>query len=366
MKTLFTSFLLLLFFVIVSCSKETDYINDDYNYAVVNSYIAHADSKYPRNTEASCVMLRDGSLLCVYTQFYDGTADDDSARIVAVKSNDGGRTWSLPSVIVDNFCDSNVMSASIIRYNNELHLFFLANNSDKEGNFDCNIGRVISTDDGISWTTPEVINQLRGYLPVLNDAVIVDDSRILIPVYYFKPEESFMDKAKCFVLYSDDGFNWQKSNDIIVEENVHGGLEPTLCRLGDNRILMSMRTELGYQYFSISENRGQSFAPAYRSTLTSSNSPCKIINYQGLLFAIHNPCIPTRRNRLVISRSDDNGTTWNEVYVIEEEEYIDASIAYPSAFVEDDRIFITHWHLHYGVGYSLKFHSLNMKSLTAK
>src|SRR3954471_18196135 len=68
--------------------------------------------EHPRNSEGSFVTLKDGHILFCYSQFYGGTADGASARIVGIESTDHGTTWSEPRVIVENDAGDNVMSVS--------------------------------------------------------------------------------------------------------------------------------------------------------------------------------------------------------------------------------------------------------------
>ena len=50
--------------------------------------------EFPRNSEGSFVTLKDGTILYSYTQFYGGAGDHSKARIVSIKSEDEGKTWS--------------------------------------------------------------------------------------------------------------------------------------------------------------------------------------------------------------------------------------------------------------------------------
>ena len=67
--------------------------------------------EFPRNSEGSFITLKSGRILYFYSQFYGGTADHSPARIVAVQSDDGGRTWdATPRTVVENTSAENVMS----------------------------------------------------------------------------------------------------------------------------------------------------------------------------------------------------------------------------------------------------------------
>lgn len=361
--------LLLLFpLFVVSCAKDETLPNntEKEDLTIVTSYIALSSENAPRNTEASCLQLSDGTLFCAYTKFTGGTADNATAHIAGAYSYDGGRTWTDSNTIVYNFCDSNVMSVSLVEYKGAIHLYFLANNSDREGYLDLDINVIVSTDETCSWSNPVKINDTKGYWPVLNNSVLVTHNQcILIPVYHYQYHAMFTDKARNFVLYSDDGTDWSISNSICVEESKWGGLEPTLCELPSGNILMSIRTELGYQYFSVSYDGGKNFSSPYRSTLESTNSPTKMIVHNNELYAIHNSINSYSRNRLCISRSLDMGKTWDEIYVLQKSDVIkEATFAYPSAIIVNERLLISYWEYYpNSYGYSLKFCSIPIKLL---
>ena len=57
-------------------------------------FVASVAPQNPRNSEASIIPLKDGSLLLGWTEFYAGKgADHGPARLSGKISNDGGRSW---------------------------------------------------------------------------------------------------------------------------------------------------------------------------------------------------------------------------------------------------------------------------------
>jgi len=79
-------------------------------------WVARNTDELPRNGEGSMLVLEDGRLLLVYTEWYAGEGGDNApARLVAVTSSDVGRNWSEPRIVQDNVGEMNVMSASLVR-----------------------------------------------------------------------------------------------------------------------------------------------------------------------------------------------------------------------------------------------------------
>ncbi|MBP8257706.1 MAG: exo-alpha-sialidase, partial [Opitutaceae bacterium] len=56
---------------------------------------------HPRNTEGSFVTLKSGRILFEYSQFSGGAQDFDRSEIAEIHSDDQGRTWSGPRVVVE-------------------------------------------------------------------------------------------------------------------------------------------------------------------------------------------------------------------------------------------------------------------------
>lgn len=129
-----------------------------------------------------------------------------------------------------------------------------------------------------------------------------------------KSPATLEDKSKCFYLYSDDeGNSWDKSDQVVIDESKYGGLEPTIVELSSDKVLMSMRTDLGFQYFAYFDHNGKLVKGPVRSSLPSSDSPAHLISLKhGELLAVHNNCDVDMRNRLSISLSLDEGDSWNE------------------------------------------------------
>jgi sialidase-1 len=59
-------------------------------------------AEHPRNSDGAFATLASGRILFCYTQYYVGAADESPARIVHIDSDDQGRTWSQPVVMVAN------------------------------------------------------------------------------------------------------------------------------------------------------------------------------------------------------------------------------------------------------------------------
>ena len=80
--------------------------------------VAAASADHPRNSEAAVYPRRDGSLLLIYQEYLAsprGGGDDAPNRLVAVVSNDGGRSWTDKRIVAEPAPDQvNVYSPSLL------------------------------------------------------------------------------------------------------------------------------------------------------------------------------------------------------------------------------------------------------------
>ncbi len=147
---LILSLLLLLAWVVPSGAAEAPF----------TSSIAQASAEHPHNSEGDIIVLRDGTLFAAWSQFYGGAEDHAAARIVAVKSPDGGRTWGRPTTIHENHGGANVMSVSLLRSSSgDVLFFYLIKNSLSD--LKAYVRR--SKDDTQSWGEPTLITPEPGY-----------------------------------------------------------------------------------------------------------------------------------------------------------------------------------------------------------
>ena len=191
---------------------------------IIEATIAPATGSNRRNTEGDIVVLRDGSLFAAWSEFYGGNRDDSSARIVASRSSDGGRTWGERFVLQENIGTQNVMSVSLIRSrSDDILMFFGVKNSPEDLHFYTRR----STDDAKSWSAPVQMHDDPGYFVMNNDRVIqLKDGRLLAPMAFTERVWTSSEAFRTVVYYSDDdGRSWTMSPTKL-EAPKRGAMEP--------------------------------------------------------------------------------------------------------------------------------------------
>lgn len=289
--------------------------------------------EHPRNSEGSFATLKSGRIIFIYSQFYGGAADESPARLVRIHSDDQGRTWSDPVTVVENTGGNNVMSVSLLRLaSGNLAMFYCLKNSW----LDCRPHMRVSTDDGETWSDAKLIQQAPGYFVLNNDRVIqTSKGRLIVPLAFHRSRgsdphssKSFDARAIAMWLYSDDeGATWTESSSwwAMPVPSGSGLQEPGVVECADGSIFSWCRTSNGGQYGFRSTDAAKTFSPPEPTELKSPNGPASIKRLPGSsdLLAIYNdhsgqfPFPPKKRNPFVAAISTDNGKTWPQRKLIE-------------------------------------------------
>ena len=222
----------------------------------------------------------------------------------------------------------------------------------------------ISTDGGRSFGEPaELVKGDRsgGRGPVKNKCIKLSSGRILAPA-------STENRGwNCFVDISDDGGKtWKKTAKVPTEKispilnsqnnycsNLIPMIQPTLWESADGKVHMLTRTAVGSIYRSDSEDGGESWCRAYSTGLPNNNSGIDLVKVPcGDLYLVSNPVAENwgARSPITLSRSKDNGETWETLLTLEEKrerkEY-----SYPGIEYLDGSLFITYTHERHNVAF---------------
>lgn len=170
-----------------------------------------------RNGEGSFIRLNDGRIMFAYTEFYgDDWEDEATANIAAIYSSDEGETWTEPEILFKKPEDAvNIMSFSFLRMGNgDIGAFYIIKNDDRTDK----IVLTRSSDEGKTWS--EYVNCLdcldeADYYVINNDRIVrLATGRIIIAVArhtVLNTELDFTPGVICFFISDDDGRSWYKT-----------------------------------------------------------------------------------------------------------------------------------------------------------
>ena len=205
----------------------------------------------------------------------------------------------------------------------------------------------LSEDKGRTWSKPAPLvpdDDGDGRGPVKNKCLRLSDGRILAPA---SSEMNLVWNA--FVDMSfDDGRTWEKQ--MFIPKTYYNGdrvhvIQPTLWEYEPGKVSMLMRSGSGRAYRSDSEDYGKTWCKAYRTSVLNNNSGLDLVRLDsGILVLVSNPVEENWGTRapLTIMASDDNGNTWEEIYVLEKYNDEDDEFSYPAIEAIENTAFITY------------------------
>jgi len=199
-----------------------------------------------------------------------------------------------------------------------------------------------STDDGASWSEPVplVQNDTGGRGPVRNKPIYLRNGMLLAPASLetLQQWDAFVDMS------CDNGGSWKASGLVPIDHESFPGkgiIQPTLWE-SDEGVHMLLRTTAGAIYRSDSTDQGETWSPAYATPLPNNNSGIDLARMQsGTLALVYNPVGEDRgaRTPLVVRLSHDNGNTWGDEFVLEDEP---GEFSYPAIVTQGDHLYITY------------------------
>ena len=318
--------------------KDTD--------GVLCYFVNPATPEEPRHSEGDLINLLDGSLLLIWSNYDEGKGWDGSpACLAARRSRDRGKSWSAKEVLVRGKHGTNVMSASLLRAKNGDLLFAY---HDRLPDMTAK-GMVLrrSRDDASSWSEPVCITPKNGNRHVANNngMKLLGDGRIV-----FACREYLGGIRWPYCLYSDDhGSSWTAGahvpdpglpEKLKKAQNVN---EPSIAELSDGRLLMTMRSVAGGQFFAHSRDRGETWTKPYLSPLRGACSPAAIATIPGTgdVLAIWTYGF-AGRTPLTSTVSSDGGHTWRNLKLIERSRCY--GYGYTSIRIIDGFVYLTYMH----------------------
>jgi len=317
--------------------------------------VAHTRES-PRNGEGAFLPLADGQLMYVYGSF-TGMSDTSRSRIAAVRSPDGGDTWSQPEIL---FQDANVslLHPSLVRLPDGG--VGLAHSKLWSATKAAKVFRR-SADEGRTWSDEiPVSDGSFGYMTGAHDRFIrVGERRILNTVHAKMEISGASRKLGTFVFFSEDGgLTWRKtpqqpltcgSNPANLSES--GYSETSIVELAGGELLMLGRTTTGWAWESRSSDAGRTWSQPVQSSLPNPVAPVRLTRVPGTatVLAIHNAGVDLRsgwhggvRTVLAARTSADGGRTWPGYREIEHSAEASTWYDYPAAYWTGDTLHVAY------------------------
>ncbi len=294
---------------------------------VINQYACEPTQELPRHSEGDLIELQNGDLLLAWSEFHTGKAQDwQPARIAGKVSKDKGKTWSDARTLVErNPALKHPTPTVSLAYSRDGDLLMAHTETLAEDQAYAMVLRR-SKDHGLTWSDAERISPDTGNAHQINNGCFryLRSGRLILPA------REYVNGVRWpYALYSDDdGRTWHAgarvpdpdlSDRLKRIQNVN---EPCLEELADGRLLMTMRSFAGGQFFSYSDDDGQTWTKPILSPLRGICSPAAIRRIPGTddILAIWNYDYGAR-SPLHSAISSDGGLTWRHLKLVEASKY---------------------------------------------
>ncbi|MFC1717744.1 exo-alpha-sialidase [Candidatus Poribacteria bacterium] len=313
------------------------------------------------------VAVRGGGYFPVLIRLQDGTLGavvrggaphiGIEGRLDWIHSEDGGKTWSEPAVIVDSEFDDRNPALGQMPDGTIVMAYAEASTYNEKGEFDTSVGAytkyyVRSTDSGKTWSE----KRLLPYSPIKNGSpygriVLLPGGTALMPVYGgydtdYRGQVKVPEGTKHIsgILRStDNGKTWGDFS--IISATIHN--ETSLAYLPDGRLLAMMRTYSdGSIQQSESTDGGYNWSAPSQVTLPNQHPGDLCLLQNGHLLLVHGNRIKPYGVGAAISHN--SGKTWeSDKRVMVAWTSLNTDCGYPSVVQLDDGTIVM---IYYSVG----------------
>jgi predicted neuraminidase len=326
-------------------------------------YVFEEDRDFESCHASTLVSLDNGDILAAW---FGGSweGNPDVAIWMARRTIDG---WQRPFVAADRWCVPQWNPTLFRRPDGRVLLFY----KDAKTIPEWKTMVKYSDDGGKTFSEPrQMISEgMPDRGPAKNKCILLSDGSIAAPG---STEPSGVDIWDSFVDISrDGGENWELGSFIPVRRvdkrarhfvydpkmcYGKGLIQPTLWESKPGHIHALMRSTSAAIFRSDSTDGGKTWCCAYNTGLPNNNSGIDLVKLDsGDLVLISNPVGWDwgARTPLTLSCSDDNGKTWKEIFVLENES---GEYSYPAIIAKGNEILLTYtWRRERVAFWRLKF-----------
>jgi len=293
------------------------------------------NSGYDRNRIPGMIVTKKGTII-VYNEARQGRSDWSMMDVFALRSLDGGKTWSQPIVLARGSEKYNVVGNPVMVEDRKGVIHFIHHEQ-----YVIQGGRLLhrtSVDDGVTWSEPEDITYatLPEYRNVFavgpGHGILNAKGEMIFPVWFVPkyknaPIEAHGPSALSTLYSADDGKTWNLGQIIDDGEGTPSPNEAEFALTSDGRVMVNARVVYQHRAIGYSDT-GYSgwteFAP--REDLPDAICFGSVISfkYQGKTVLVTANCVSTggdktkncKRDDIRIRVSLDDGATWSEGKVI--------------------------------------------------
>lgn len=254
-----------------------------------------------------------GELLCV---FYLGTGHiSPDGKIAMVRSTDEGRTWTQPEVIIDTPLDDRDPSICQTRSGRVIVNFFTyvyeRRGESRATRDSIRVHTAVSDDGGKTFGKPKPLSEDWTWSATSDEIIQLADGTLLLPIYGRKLGDK-TDRASV-AFSTDDGNTW--SDPITIAYDSGGKIdfqEPAFVLLPSGEIWCSLRTtNVGYHAYECRSTDGGKTWTSPIDTLLHGHAAGLLYHSSGVVFQAYRSWSHTGKIRGVAGVFREPGKPWN-------------------------------------------------------
>jgi len=261
----------------------------------------------------------------LFVVFYAGTGHvtlpSDNAptggSVDGMRSSDGGKTWSEPSLVIDTPQDDRDPHVCQLA-NGDLLVTFFTRSVQRKGDASLEVGHVWvvrSTDNGKTWdaeptpVAPTPYDDYQGVSSVFisGPPMQLEGEHVILPVYGTVSPGHY---ETAMIHSKDFGKTWGDASRVDPEQSAgfsYGFCEACVARLADGRLITIMRPGMHQSY---SDDEGYTWSKATQLPHRG-DAPTVIRTKDNVLVCAH------RHPGTAVSISNDDGATWRAPWQID-------------------------------------------------
>ena len=184
--------------------------------------------------------------------------------------------------------------------------------------------RTTSADSGRTWSPPRPLpaHEPGGRGPVRTPPVRLRSGRLLAgaSAETWAPTPRWDSYVE---ISDDDGLSWRRTGPIAIDHDTFPGagiIQPALWQTPTGQVRLLARSTAGRLVASASDDDGETWSPGTLTSIANNNSAVSVAVLGGTAYLAHNPCSGDWASRapLLVSRSTDDGATWQPWVTLEE------------------------------------------------
>ncbi len=296
-----------------------------------------------------------GTILCCW---FAGTYEGDTdINIVVSRLEKGSDKWSEPTYISHNDDRSDQNPSLFLNPNGEIWAMYTSQLGRQPGKdnmqYTSVVKKQVSTDDGLTWSEPEVVLPEEGTF-ARQCVQVLSNGRWIYGLWLCTDSASGLaGDPSAFAISDDKGETWRR---VDVPES-SGRVHPSVVELEDGHLVAFMRSrEADFVYRSESSDYGDTWTVPVATPLPNNNSGIGVTKLSsGRIALIYNhnsaPATygkkgawPALRNPVSIALSEDSGLTFplirnierGEGYVGDENKFNNRQYEYPTIIEASD------------------------------